>query len=68
MPGKRTKRPAVRPEAGYRTIDIAIRFPAPLKWMKAELRKAADEEGMTLSGLCILILKDWLRRRPGVQI
>ena len=48
--------------------DIQFRFPKNKKWMKQELRRIAQENGLHLSQLLTMILTSWLRRKRGKKV
>jgi len=48
--------------------DIQFRLPKNKKWMKQELQRIAEENGLHLSQLLTMILTSWLRRKRGKKI
>ena len=48
--------------------DIQFRLPKNKKWMKQELQRIAEENGLHLSQLLTMILTSWLRRKRGKKV
>jgi hypothetical protein len=48
--------------------DIQFRLPKNKKWMKQELVRIAQENGLPLTQLLTMILSSWLKRRRGKKV
>jgi hypothetical protein len=48
--------------------DIQFRLPKNKKWMKQELVRIAQENGLPLTQLLTMILSSWLKNRRGKKV
>jgi len=48
--------------------DIQFRLPKNKKWMKEELVRIAQDNGLPLSQLMTLIISSWLKGKRGKKI
>ena len=48
--------------------DVQFRLPKNKKWMKRELVRIAQENGLPLSQLLTMILSSWLKNRRGKKV
>jgi len=48
--------------------DFQFRLPRNKKWIKEELVRIAQENGLPLSQLLTMILSSWLRSRKGKKV
>jgi len=51
-----------------RNHDIQFRLPKNKMWIKEELVRIAQENGLPLSQLLTMILSSWLRSRKGKKV
>jgi len=49
-------------------IDIQIRLPKDKKWIKKELVRIGQDNGLPLSKLLTLILVSWMKGKRGKKI
>jgi len=48
--------------------DIQFRLPKNKKWMKQEIVRIAQDNGLPLSQLMTMILSSWLKNRRGKKV
>jgi len=51
-----------------RNHDIQFRLPENKRWIKEELVRIGQENGLPLSQLLTMILSSWLRSRKGKKV
>jgi hypothetical protein len=52
----------------YTNHDIQFRLPKNKKWIKDELVRIGQENGLPMSQLITMILSSWLKTRRGKKI